>query len=277
MDRPAILRRCLESIAKGSRLPTEVIVSDDNPSGGQTREVCQQFSFVRYVQGPSKGLCANRNRVIAQAVTDYVSLLDDDAMVGEDFVVRAMAATADLPPNEILTGAVIESENRLVAPANSTFLGHFGRPPTGRYKNINLNCNLFPRAAFAYASFDEQIAYGYEDMDLCSCLLACGFRIRYDPTLVNAHLPPEKAGATQRRQSLDRERARFYTSVKRYLLWERAPMKLLLFLVAAPIHRAAHAIKARLWYDVPHCLPDIAFAVRMTCREAARLKRSARR
>ncbi len=70
-----------------------------------------------------------------------------------------------------------------------------------------------------------------------------------------------------------RERARFYTSVKRYLLWERNFPKLLAYVVVAPAHRALHAIKTGKWFDVIPAVTDMGFAFRATLRERTELLR----
>jgi GT2 family glycosyltransferase len=272
VDRPELLRRCLAAIAAGTALPAEVLVSDDSRDGAAAASVCAGFAGVRYLRGPRRGLCANRNAVIRQARTDFVSLLDDDAVVAVDFVARALAALAGLPPRTLVTGTVFETDRPVVA-GNPSFLGFFGKQPDRRYENINLNCNLLPRGAFAEAGFDETIGYGYEDMDLCARLLSRGYTIRLDPALVTTHLPPRRSTALDRRRFAMAERARFYTSVKRYLLWQRKPSKLLAYLVVAPAHRALHALKTGKWFDLPHAVADMAWALRATLRERARLRR----
>ena len=155
----------------------------------------------------------------------------------------------------ILTGDVLEDGERRTPPTNPSFWGHFGRPPRGSYKTVNLNCNLFPRSAFQVARFDEAIAYGYEDMDLCAHLLVRGYRISYHSELVNQHIPPPKDADILRRQGDQSEQARFYTSLKRYLLWQRKPLKALAYVLLAPLHQTAHHLRQRemalLWAGFP--------------------------
>jgi GT2 family glycosyltransferase len=271
-NRPELLRRCLAAIRDGEMQPTEVLVSDDGRDGQEADAACAEFSGVRYFRGPRRGLCANRNAVIRQARSDFVSLLDDDAIVSADFVRRAFAIIADLPPRTLVTGRIVEA-GRSITADNATFLGYFGKPPDGRYDNINLNCNLIPRSAFAKVTFDETIFYGYEDMDVCTQLRAQGYVIRFNDGIVNTHAPPRHSVTANRERYSLAERARFYTSVKRYLLWERNWPKLLAFIVFAPGHRALHAIKTRRWFDLRGSVTDIVFALRAVLRERARLRR----
>lgn len=273
MNRPRELHRCLSSIFAGITQPEEIVVSDDSPDGRDTETVCSAFGVVRYVAGPRRGLCANRNAVIKHATADFVSLVDDDVVVSPEFASVARGAIAQLPARTLVTGTVIDGGN-VVVPGNPSFLGFFGRAPGGNFKNINLICNMLPRAAFDEATFDEAINYGYEDMDLCARLLSRGYVIRHVPALVTTHLPPPRTSMMDRDRFVASGRARFYTSVKRYLLYERSFAKLLAFIIAAPLHRVMHAIKTQKWFDVPHALPDMWFAVRASLREQARQRMS---
>jgi GT2 family glycosyltransferase len=238
--------------------------------------VCREFEGVTYIQGPRRGLCANRNWVIGNAATTHVSLLDDDAMVSQSFIRDAKALISECADNLIIAGIVNEAESQII-PFNPSFLGHFSKPPKDRFENINLNCNVFPRRAFDHASFDEAITYGYEDMDLCSHLLFLGFRIRFEPRLRNTHMPPKKTNSGLKAQFIRTERARFYTSVKRYMLWNKNYFVLSAYLVVAPVHRALHAAKSGLWFDLNNCIPDMVAAVQGALREKAKLREVAGR
>jgi GT2 family glycosyltransferase len=269
MNRPRELRRCLASIASSGPQPSEIIVSDDSPFGRETEAVCSAFPLVRYFNGPRRGLCANRNAVVGRTDADFVSLLDDDVVVSPDFLSRALGIVAKLPKRTLVTGTLIDG-GRPVIPGNPSFLGFFGQPPNGHFKNINLTCNLLPRGALEEAGFDETISYGYEDMDLCARLLSRGYVIRHEPSLIATHLPPARSAAVDRERFALSGRARFYTSVKRYLLYERSVTKVGAYIVLAPIHRVLHAIKSGKWFDVPNAVTDMWFAVRASLRERTR-------
>ncbi|MBV9848954.1 MAG: glycosyltransferase family 2 protein [Armatimonadetes bacterium] len=242
MDRPDVLRRCLNSIIKAAGLPWEIIVSDDSGQPEATDALCRSFAPVKYVRGPRAGLCANRNAAISACSGTYVSLLDDDALLSENFIDTAGRLIAQSDPRTIFTGDVVEG-GRIIQPRNPSFWGHFNRQACGRHETINLNSNLFPRSAFDLAAFDEAITYGCEDMDICSRLLAAGYRIEYRPELVNQHIPPPKSAALLDRQRQQSEQARFYTSLKRYLLWQKKPLKALAYVILAPLHLTAHHLR----------------------------------
>ena len=257
MDRPAVLRACLASIADGEVMPEQVIVSDDSRASSSVKEVCESFPFVEYLEGPQRGLCANRNRVIAAARTTHIALLDDDAAVGRDFVRRALVQARQNDDHAIVTGSVLDG-GQVFRPGAPNFWGQFLQTPRdGRYETIQLNCNLFPRGAFQAASFDELIEYGFEDIDLCSALLSAGYRIQYDPELQNQHFPPGQDERTARRRFGHWEQARYYTSLKRYFVWQRAPLRGCFYAVAAPVYTAMFSARWRKWHRIPEAPGDM--------------------
>ncbi len=251
MDRPVVLLACLESIAEGDLLPAQVIVSDDSREPQSTQNVCTRFPFTEYQAGPRRGLCANRNQVIAAARTTHIALLDDDAAMGSDFVRRALEHAQRNDDRTIVSGNVLDG-GQIFPPGSADFWGRFLQTPRGdRFETIQLNCNLFPRGAFAVASFDELFTYGFEDMDLCTALLAAGFRIEYDPAMQNRHFPPVQDQRTARKRFRQWEEARFYCSLKRYFIWEKASLRGLLYLVAAPVQTALFSARWRQWHRIP--------------------------
>jgi glycosyltransferase involved in cell wall biosynthesis len=89
---PAALERVLESLARQTRLPDEVIVTDDG-STGETRQVIERVAAtfpVRLVHlwQPDDGarMSRARNRAIAAATGDYVIILDGDMVAEPHFV-----------------------------------------------------------------------------------------------------------------------------------------------------------------------------------------------
>ena len=261
-NRASVLERCLSSIAAGSMLPEAVIVSDDSAHGRETRVLCERFGFVQYIEGPRRGLCANRNAVIAHAVTDYISLIDDDGIVGPTFVEDLRKILCSLPPKTVVSGDVLEYGGR-TSPSNPWFLGHFGKPYGAEpLQGINLNCNCLPRSAFDTAAFDEGLRYGYEDMDLCSNLSAQGYRFVHDSGLLNEHKPPPQTAEFKRQRYRWSQRARFQTSLLRYLVWQNKPTLACVYLVAAPVHRVMYALRHGLWMDIGYTMRDIVFATR---------------
>jgi GT2 family glycosyltransferase len=235
-------------------------VFDDGADPASASAVCREFSFVRYYQGPKRGLCANRNAAIAHVNTEYVSLIDDDGIVSSDFVEQLQKLLPNLDGRTLITGDVLEYGGRSM-PRNPSFLGHFGKTPKNEpLQTIALNCNCIPTRAFSVAMFDESLVYGYEDMDLCSQLLRRGFRIEHVPSLVNKHDPPARTGEVNDYRYRYTQQARFRTSMMRYLVWQRKMHLAALYLGLAPLHRAIYDLKTKRLDDLKRILPDIVSA-----------------
>ena len=259
VNRPDSLRACLQSIAEGEVKPHHVLVSDDSATPKIAQAVCADFPFATWAAGPRRGLCANRNSIISKVATTHVSLIDDDATVSRAFVRQALHHANNDPARTIVTGALLELGTRLVLPGASDFCGHFTYGPSpkvwwqqqnNRFETIHLNCNVIPRAAFDIAEFDELIEFGFEDMDLCSHLLAEGYRIEFDPEMVNSHFPPPKSKTISRQRWRHWTQARYYTSLKRYFVWNRRPTLGLAYLVVSPAKLILHSLKWRKWEQV---------------------------
>jgi GT2 family glycosyltransferase len=84
--RPKLLQKCLDSLSCQLRLfdPSQyqVIVSDDCPARS-SYEVVLNSRFATWVQGPNRGVAANRNNAAYAANGDWILYLDDDEVVGK--------------------------------------------------------------------------------------------------------------------------------------------------------------------------------------------------
>jgi glycosyltransferase involved in cell wall biosynthesis len=85
----AFIRRGIESLARQTLLPDEVIVSDDG-STDDTATIARALASenprlgIKVIGGPNGGIAVARNRALTVASGDYISLLDaDDEMLPE--------------------------------------------------------------------------------------------------------------------------------------------------------------------------------------------------
>jgi glycosyltransferase involved in cell wall biosynthesis len=77
--RPALLTRCLSAVTRLDPAPSQVIVVDNSPGDKHTEEVAQKFG-ARYAIEPKAGLNRARKRGLAEAETEAVVFLEDDAV-----------------------------------------------------------------------------------------------------------------------------------------------------------------------------------------------------
>jgi glycosyltransferase involved in cell wall biosynthesis len=261
-NRPHLLERVLESIANSTIAPYEIVVSEDGDTIVETQKICAKYDRVRFIKGPGvSSLSANRNTVVRAARGAYVALMDDDATLCFDFIETAQFELQHVDTMTILTGDIIEYGNR-IKPTNPTFWGHFAGPSGASLRTINLNSNVIPKKAFDVTQFDELIKYGYEDMDLCSSLISKGYSIKYVPDLNNNHSPPRKSATDSSRLKGMGEAARYYTTFKRYYVWERNIAKFLVYLFLAPLHQTLHWLKKGQIGRVPSTISHYFWAIR---------------
>jgi GT2 family glycosyltransferase len=108
-NRPADLERCLASLHRSAEAPGEIIVVDNAPEGGATRDVTARFPGVRYVPEPQAGLSAARNTALEHARCEIVAFTDDDAIVDPAWIGHMRRAFTD-PRVMVVTGLVLPAE-----------------------------------------------------------------------------------------------------------------------------------------------------------------------
>lgn len=81
-DRPQDLAVCLAAMARQDYDgPLEVLVVDNNPGSGRTREVVERFGFCRYLAEPRPGAATARNSGFRESGGDIIAITDDDVRV----------------------------------------------------------------------------------------------------------------------------------------------------------------------------------------------------
>ena len=240
MNRPEELTTALQSIFDGSSLPEQIIVSDDGD--GSAKEVAESFAGVTYLPGPKRGLGANRNNCIAAAAGDLIAFIDDDVTVDREFVAVAKRSYG---AKIITTGWELNHSHepaRKVSAHNASFLGFQRVAPNGRLEAICINATVFPRGLFEVALFDEQIRYGYEEIDIARHAVSLGWSIVYSDDLHVSHFP---AASNRDGYAGVLNVSRLYITHKAYRYYERNRAKAAAFNVIATVHHLAYAIKGR--------------------------------
>jgi len=197
---------------------------------------------VTYTTGPRRGLSPNRNHALTLIVEDLVLFLDDDCLLGPDFLATAVAHMeaneATWGQERVVVSGAEANNGRLVTARAQDFLGFQSRPYSkgAPMSSIVINATLFPRAAFDRHRFDAQIRYGYEEVDLASRLAQDGYRIVESTDAVNIHQPSSLG-----RQDYDGvvTASRLYVTVKRYARTERRYGRAAAFAVVGPLHAMA--------------------------------------
>ena len=96
LDRPEMLRRCIESVLSGEVLPDEIVVVDGS-AGDETQALVESFhsELLRYARNSPPSISSSRNRSLALARAEYAAVIDDDCEMPADWI-REMKAQLDL-------------------------------------------------------------------------------------------------------------------------------------------------------------------------------------
>lgn len=245
-NRPNDLRRALDSIS-GSTMPViEVIVSDDSTDDRARDLVAAEYPHVLWQRGPRRGLGPNRNAALAASIGTHVLFLDDDAELGSNFLATCTAKLDGVPVNmrerTVVSGVERHPDGLLVVAHEQDYLGFQRRPyrSTEGLRTVVINSALFPRAVFEQHQFDEQLIYGYDEVDLCSRIVHSGFHILHYGDAVNLHRPSTVNRSFYKPHV---ESSRLYVTAKRRGLTERKRFAAALYLGVAIAHLTASSLR----------------------------------
>lgn len=204
-ERPDDLARALTAAAALPHRGGGVLVIDNCPATPATREVAARFPGVRYVVEPRRGLDNARNRALAEAATDIVAFIDDDAVADAGWLDALMEPFGD-PDVGCVTGLTLPLELENEAQEEfETWAGfsqrgferrEFRSPPTHPLATgpIGAGANMAVRRSLleAIGPFDPALDAGTPtqsggDHEYFSRILRAGWTIVYEPRALNRH------------------------------------------------------------------------------------------
>ena len=198
----AYTMRCLDSVAKQTSLPYEVIVVDD-ASTDATEDVLRRVPGLRLVvNDANEGFLRSTNKGAAEAEGDYIVFLNNDTEVREGWL-DVLVETADADEMIGIVGAkLVYPDGRLQEAGGIIWrdgagwnFGRLDRPGRSRYNYLrdvdycSGACLLVRRALFeSLGGFDERYAPAYyEDTDLAFAARDIGYRVVYQPLAQVVH------------------------------------------------------------------------------------------
>ncbi len=229
----------------------EIIVSDDSTGPESSLMVKSDFPNVTLIQGPRRGLGANRNRVLEHASGQVLVFLDDDATLSPDFVACAVDAFRRSNGRlaiTILTGFEMNG-GREIRSNDVDYLGFQSRPyrPDEPLNTIVINSAAIPVTLAKKLGFDELLWYGYDEVDFAMRARAAGANIIFCPALKNEHFPSD---VNRNYYSPFIDASRVYVAFKRYWMLEKNSTKAVTYLVVASVHLLCANIKRFGWKGV---------------------------
>lgn len=218
-DRPALLDRCLDALSRVVYPSVEVLVVDNAPTDGRTRDVANRHG-VRYVVEPVPGLSRARNRGARACTSEVIAFVDDDALPERDWV-GGLAREFEDPTVMAAAGRILPLSRETEAERLFGSLG--GSGPHGEERmaidrqtrswfqlaalgGIGIGANMAVRSsAFElWPGFDERLGRGgilkvAEDHFAFFTLIDRGYRVVYTPHAVVRHPDPRTMEALRQR------------------------------------------------------------------------------
>jgi GT2 family glycosyltransferase len=186
-NRPEALRACLRSIVEQTSAPDEVIVVDNGSTDdtvGVTRSCYPSAQIISL--GRNIGCPAARNIGAKIATGKYLVFVDDDGRLAADALERAVAVLEADSSIGALVGAIIE--NGQARPRSVAVQG--SHHPA--FTHIAQGQGVIRRSSFVeVGEYPSEFMYGAEELDFSMRLLAAGYNILFEPTVVSFHAPEE--------------------------------------------------------------------------------------
>jgi glycosyltransferase involved in cell wall biosynthesis len=212
--RRATLAVFLDSLARGTYRDIELVVVDQSEGDSDLPALLSKHrSFPILYLRSQPGLSRARNLGLARVTGEVVAFPDDDSWYPDTLLGSVVQRFASTPSLGALAGRPVDAEG------HSSFPRWDLRPgPMNRFniwRRCNSNALFLTRAAVSrVGGFDETLGVGSgtpwgaaEDIDYPLRILAAGFELHYDPTLVVHHpriLPTFDSASVARAESYAR-------------------------------------------------------------------------
>jgi glycosyltransferase involved in cell wall biosynthesis len=226
-ERVRDLETCLQSILDMLEQPeaaahdVDVLVVDNAPATGETKELIDSLPSVRYAREPRPGLDFARNRALSEARGAFVAYIDDDATVDPQWLAGLAEALTENPEAAVVTGLVLPSELATRAQIVFEHRGGFRRGfEKVRYEGehrpgnpvypcgagiFGAGANMVVRkdAVLGLGGFDEALDTGPPlpgggDLDIFYRVIRAGFPLVYEPRMLAFHRHRREYGALRR-------------------------------------------------------------------------------
>lgn len=218
-QRPALLRRTVESLLKGEAVPEVILISEASQDRrvrlATERELLPLSrdrlpARIQLLPSPPSGTTTgNRNWLARHVSSPLLLFLDDDVDTNSGFLADALTWMGN---DDV--GVVVAASTEMGGSGWLTPRGHFRKASEDDPIAIGLQTSLWRTQLFTSLWLDEAIVYGYEDADL-----SLRYYRHHPERVIQSEFNFVHLGA-QPYQAPDRvtaaEQARCYVSIKRY-------------------------------------------------------------
>ena len=230
-NRPAVVKRCIDSVMQQDYDHLDVIVLDDASSPPLDTAPYQQtphpITFLRSER--HLGLAVVRNRLIQASHGEVVFIMDDDAYFETPDAIQHVArAFRDQPDLGILAVKILDYRGTTVRPLTPHSQRHLRQDASLTERPHTISYFVGPGHAIrrsaltASGLYDEIMMYGQDELDMAYRVLEHGFQIYYQPDIVVHHDPPD---ARQRTAAETAWRLHYLTRNRILFAYKHLPFK----------------------------------------------------
>jgi GT2 family glycosyltransferase len=190
LGRP-ILRRALDALAAGTRLPARVIVVDQGESSeveSMVGALAERGIAAQWLPSAERGRARGVNRGIEASTTRFVAITDDDCLAQPEWVER-LACRLEEDPDSIVTGRVDPGDDTVLSAATSS------EPVTQRRPSLRFDRLSGGKVGMSRLSVDriggldeDPVLRTAEDAEFAYRALRAGIAVRYAPDVAVTHL-----------------------------------------------------------------------------------------
>lgn len=193
-NRPTQLRQTLGSLAAQSVQPSEIVISDDSDAVhfAEVGTIAKEFG-ARHLEGPRRGLYANRNAAALACCGTHVRTMDDDHTFPPGHFAQCRASI-EQDPTAIWTcgeeGYLHDQRHCFLARANQLHPSGVGIEITTPDDNWGIadGSTIYPREIFERGfRFAEAFTYGSSYLEFGALLYHHGWRSRCIPQAYVEH------------------------------------------------------------------------------------------
>jgi len=158
-----LLEDCIKSLSPIVQNPSwtyEVIVSDDKVPSESKKMLDEKYPWARWVEGPHRGVAANRNNGVKHAKGDWIVFIDNDCIPSENLINTYIKAIGDNPEILVFEGRISADRERR----------HFlEEAPLNETGGLFWTCNVMIQKEYyvnTLNGFDENFHMYMEDVDI---------------------------------------------------------------------------------------------------------------
>jgi GT2 family glycosyltransferase len=175
-DRNDMLRNCLnllDPLFQTTSQEYEVIVTDDGKLNQARTLICDEFKWVKWVEGPKRGPAANRNNGAKNSTGTWLIFIDDDCLPDKNLMLEYDREAKSNPDITVMEGYIDVDRPKERLDEES---------PVNKTGDVLWSCNFaIKKKQFDFIQgFDENYPFAaMEDIDLYTRLTNAGVKIKF--------------------------------------------------------------------------------------------------